>query len=60
MWKNTEFTASVRRDGKLGANWEGPFNVIKVLAPGTYQLGNINEKILPHSWNLQLLRAYYQ
>src|SRR3954464_7168919 len=36
--RKAEFTASERREGKLGANWEGPYKVAKILALGTYQL----------------------
>src|SRR5436189_4533892 len=36
--RKAEFTASERREGKSGANWEGPYKIVKILAPGTYQL----------------------
>src|SRR3954464_15120601 len=36
--KKAEFFADEKRDGKLGANWEGPYKVIQILGPGTYKL----------------------
>lgn len=36
--RKAEFTAAERRDVMLGANYEGPYRVIKVLSPRTYQL----------------------
>src|SRR4051812_36142863 len=33
--RKAEFTASERREGKLGANCEGPYRIVKILAPGT-------------------------
>lgn len=50
--RKTEFMAAERRDVKLGANWEGPYKVIKILVSGTYQLEDLNNKIQPHFWNL--------
>lgn len=44
-----KFATTKRRDNKLGANWKGLYKVIKVLAPGTYQLKDLNKKILLHS-----------
>ena len=46
--------------GKLGANWEGPYKVIRVNRPGTYWLQDMTGKELPHPWNAEHLRRYYQ
>ena len=46
--------------GPLGPNWEGPYKVIDILHPGTYQLEDMNGKSLPHPWNVEHLRIYYQ
>ena len=58
--KKAEFSAAERRDGKLGANWEGPYKVIQILTPGTYKLEDMQGKVLPHPWNIQHLRKYFQ
>ena len=58
--KKAEFSIAEKRDGKLGANWEGPYKIIQVLTPGTYKLEDMQGKALPHPWNIQHLRKYYQ
>ena len=47
------------RDGKLGPNWEGPYEVIVVSRKGTYRLKKIGGKELPHPWHAEHLRKYY-
>ena len=46
--------------GLLRPNWEGPYKVIDILHPGTYQLEDMNGRSLPHPWNVEHLRIYYQ
>ncbi|KAG7585735.1 Ribonuclease H-like superfamily [Arabidopsis thaliana x Arabidopsis arenosa] len=46
--------------GKLGANWEGPYTIAKVIRPGVYELINTNGKAVPRSWNAMHLRKYYR
>ncbi|GFZ00544.1 hypothetical protein Acr_14g0001790 [Actinidia rufa] len=48
------------RAGKLGPTWEGPYKVIKVSKPGTCWLEDLNGKALPHPWNAEHLKKYYQ
>ena len=54
---------STRKDptrGKLGPNWEGPYIVSRVVRPGNYELQTEERKILPHSWNAEHLKRFYQ
>ena len=54
---------SVRKDpthGKLGPNWEGPYIVSRVVRPGNYELQTEEGKIIPHSWNVEHLKRFYQ
>ena len=44
----------------LGPNWEGPYMIAEVLRPGTYRLKWLDGKMVPRSWNAELLRPYYQ
>ena len=44
----------------LGPNWEGPYVIAEVLRPGTYRLKRLDGKMVPRSWNAELLRPYYQ
>ena len=46
--------------GKLGANWEGPYIVSRVVRPGNYELQTEEGKVLPHSWNAEHLMSFYQ
>jgi hypothetical protein len=57
--RKAEFVAAERREGKLGANWEGPYRVVRILTPGTYRLEDRDGKLLPHPWNIQHLKRYY-
>ena len=46
--------------GKLGSNWEGPYIVSLVVRPGNYELQTDEGKILPHTWNVEHLKCFYQ
>ena len=46
--------------GKLGPNREGPYIVSHVVRPGNYELQTEEGKILPHSWNAEHLKRFYQ
>jgi hypothetical protein len=45
--------------GKLGPNWEGPYKVIEIHRRGTYHLETMDERQLPHPWNIEHLKKYY-
>ena len=46
--------------GKLGPSWEGPYIVTRVIRPGNYELQTEEGKILPHTWNVEHLKRFYQ
>ena len=46
--------------GKLDPNWEGPYRVTSWKRKGTYHLETTDGKKLPHPWNAEHLRKYYQ
>ena len=46
--------------GKLGPSWEGPYIVTRVIRPGNYELQTEEGKILPHTWNAEHLKRFYQ
>ena len=46
--------------GKLGPNWEGPYRITSWQRKGTYHLETLDEQKLPHPWNIEQLRKYYQ
>ena len=44
----------------LRPNWEDPYIIAEVLWPGTYRIKWLDDKLVPRSWNTELLRPYYQ
>jgi hypothetical protein len=46
--------------GKLGPTWEGPYRVVKFHRKGTYNLEKLDGTALPHPWNAEHLKKYYQ
>ena len=45
--------------GKLGPNWEGPYHITSVAGIGAYFLEDLDERVIPHPWNVNNLRRYY-
>ena len=45
--------------GKLRPNWERPFRITSVAGIGAYYLENLDEKVVPHPWNVTKLKRYY-
>ena len=48
-----------RNTGKLGANCEGPYKIIKVVRPGSYEISNMQGVKIPRAWNAMHLKKYY-
>ena len=48
------------KHGKLGLNWEGTYVVSQIVRHGNYELQTEEGKTLPHSWNVEHLRRFYQ
>ncbi|XP_016195666.1 uncharacterized protein LOC107636688 [Arachis ipaensis] len=46
-------------EGKLAANWEGPFRIIQVHGRGAYSLQTLEGDNLPNTWNITSLRLYH-
>ena len=46
--------------GNLGPNWEGPYVVSPIVQPGNYELQTGQGKTLPHSWNVEHIKRFYQ
>lgn len=45
---------------KLGPSWEGPYKVTRHSWQGPYHLKTLDNKELPHPWNIEHLKKYYQ
>ncbi|GAU30744.1 hypothetical protein TSUD_145410 [Trifolium subterraneum] len=46
-------------EGKLAANWEGPYRVRGKTDNGAYHLETLQGKEIPRTWNAQNLKQYY-
>ncbi|XP_072060215.1 uncharacterized protein [Arachis hypogaea] len=46
-------------EGKLAANWEGPYRIKKVLGKGAFKLERLDGKEVPRTWNADNLRRFY-
>ncbi|XP_072060205.1 uncharacterized protein [Arachis hypogaea] len=46
-------------EGKLAANWEGPYKVREVLVKGGYKLEKLDGNEVPRTWNMANLRRFY-
>ena len=46
--------------GKLGPNWEGPYQISKVTTKGAYRIKDMQGKELPRYCNSDSMRKYYQ
>jgi hypothetical protein len=44
---------------KFSSPWEGSFIIVVVAAPGAYVLAEVNDAMLPNTWNADQLRKYY-
>ena len=45
--------------GKLGPNWEGPYRNTSQAGIGAYFLEDLDEHVVPRSWNVNNLKRYY-
>ena len=45
--------------GKLGPNWKGPYRITSAAGIGAYYLEDLEEKAVPHPWNVNNLKRYY-
>ena len=48
------------KDGALGPNWEGPYQIVEVMREGTFKLARLSGETVPRTWNAMHLKKYYQ
>lgn len=46
-------------DGKLGANWKGPFKITRDDLQGAYHLKTMEGREIPRAWNTANLKKFY-
>jgi hypothetical protein len=44
---------------KFLSPWQGSFIIVDIEAPGAYVLAEVNDGMLPNTWNVDQLRKYY-
>ncbi|XP_056691831.1 uncharacterized protein [Spinacia oleracea] len=57
--RRTAATGKGKAEGKFTANWEGPYQITKEVAPGSYHLMKMEGRELKNSWNANMLKKYY-
>ncbi|XP_071727889.1 uncharacterized protein [Rutidosis leptorrhynchoides] len=56
--RNNE-ASRAEKQGKLGPNWEGPYQIVGINAVGSYKLQDIEGRNIPNAWHATLLKRYY-
>ncbi|CAN1313102.1 Transposon Tf2-8 polyprotein [Linum perenne] len=57
-WVVRKVFRPVPQQGKLNANWEGPYKVREVIGPSTFKLERPNGEPIHKTWNAMHLRKY--
>jgi transposase InsO family protein len=58
VWRKNE--ASLQEStGKLGPNWEGPYQIAEAFTSGSYSLVDAEGKNVPRTWHATNLKKYY-
>ncbi|XP_056694872.1 uncharacterized protein [Spinacia oleracea] len=57
--RRTAATGKGKAEGKFTANWEGPYQITKEVALGSYHLMTMEGRELKNSWNANMLKKYY-
>nr|KYP32509.1 hypothetical protein KK1_046792 [Cajanus cajan] len=59
VWRATGAARRNSSEGKLSANWYGPFRIRHSLHNGAYKLEELSGKVIPRTWNSTHLKTYY-
>nr|KYP39609.1 Transposon Ty3-G Gag-Pol polyprotein [Cajanus cajan] len=59
VWREIGSARRNSSEGKLSANWDGPFRVRHALHNGAYKLEELSGKVIPRTWNATHLKTYY-
>ena len=57
--RKSAITNALREDGKLRANWEGPYRISSMLGPNTATLETLGGKKMLKTWNTNHLKLYF-
>nr|KYP56070.1 Gypsy retrotransposon integrase-like protein 1 [Cajanus cajan] len=59
VWRAIGLARRNASEGKLSANWDGPFRIRHALNNGAYKLEELSGKVIPRTWNSTHLKTYY-
>nr|KYP33710.1 Transposon Ty3-I Gag-Pol polyprotein [Cajanus cajan] len=59
VWRAQGLARRNPREGKLAANWDGPFRIRHSLQNGAYKLEELSGKTIPRTWNSTHLKMYF-
>ncbi|XP_020215695.1 uncharacterized protein LOC109799532 [Cajanus cajan] len=59
VWRAQGSARCNPHEGKLAANWDGPFRIRHNLQNGAYKLEELSGKIIPRTWNSTHLKMYF-
>ena len=59
VWRMVGTARKNATEGKLAANWDGPYRVTDSFQNGAYKLEELSGKAIPRTWNATHLKAYY-
>jgi len=48
-----------KHEGKLSANWEGPYRILQEVGKGAYPLERLSGEPIPNTWNISHLKFYF-
>ena len=57
--REIEANSRFNEKGKLGANWDGPFKIVRIIKPRIYKLEDSEGKILKRPWSGDQLNKFY-
>jgi len=58
-WRKVGEAHRERQEGKLVANWDGPYRVMDAFNNDAYKLEELSGKPVPRTWNTTHLKMYY-
>ncbi|GAA0151360.1 hypothetical protein LIER_10095 [Lithospermum erythrorhizon] len=53
------YASHPKEQSKLSPKWEGPYRIKRTLAPGTYELKDLDGKLISRTWHASKLCKYY-
>ena len=57
--RKSAITNALKEEGKLRANWEGPYRIRRMITPNTCKLETLEGKKVQKTWNTNHLKVYF-